>query len=221
MTSASTPPGTTAGCSSTSPPSTATPSAPCSTTPAARLPPPTPPRQVAIRSKPRPLPEKQAVLGFVERIENNRTVATDQPKDYPCTIEEDFEPTLLVPRPAAYLIPPGPAQDRAADLLLAHGIQFSRFEKPTTHAVTVERIDALTRSRRLFEGHNLVDITAVTPQPGDRECPVGTILVPTNQPLGNLAAYLLEPRSDDGLAAWDLLGAEVTPGRDFPIWKGR
>ncbi len=63
--------------------------------------------RVAIRSKARAFPGKVAVLGFVEREENGRKVATDQPKDYACEIEEDFVPDLEVARPFAYLIPPG------------------------------------------------------------------------------------------------------------------
>ena len=36
-----------------------------------------------------------------------------------------------------------------------------------------------------------------------RDFPAGTLVVRTAQPLGNLAAYLLEPESDDGLIVWN------------------
>ena len=39
----------------------------------------------------------------------------------------------------------------------------------------------------------------------EREIPAGTIRVDVAQPLGRLAFYLLEPRSDDGLVNWNVL----------------
>jgi len=175
--------------------------------------------RVAIRSKPRPLPTKFPILGFVERLENGRSVSTGEPRDYLCSVEEDFEPTLEVSRPTAYLIPA--EQARAVEVLQAHGINLVRLERPETWTVTIDRVDAITRSARVFEGHHLLDITATTPRAETRECPAGMILVPTTQPLGSLAVYLLEPRSDDGLATWNFFDAEVAPGRDFLILKVR
>ena len=39
----------------------------------------------------------------------------------------------------------------------------------------------------------------------DQNVPAGTIVVPVDQPLGRLIVLLLEPRSEDGLAAWNLM----------------
>jgi hypothetical protein len=49
--------------------------------------------------------------------------------------------------------------------------------------------------------------------------PAGTILVRTAQPLGTLAAYLLEPESDDGLTAWNFLDSYLERGKSYPIYK--
>ena len=177
-----------------------------------------PARRVAIRSKPRALPAPVAILGYVERPgPNGRPASTGEPKDYPCAVEGDFEPTVVVPRPSAYVVPPD--QPRVVDLLQAHGIRLERLDAPARRRVTVDRVDALARSPRAFEKHNLLDVTATTPRAEDRDLPAGTVLVPTAQPLGNLAAYLLEPRSDDGVAAWGLHDGDLAPGRDFPIGK--
>ncbi|MHB8095905.1 MAG: hypothetical protein ACYDH0_13315, partial [Candidatus Aminicenantales bacterium] len=48
--------------------------------------------------------------------------------------------------------------------------------------------------------------------------------VRTAQPLGSLAAYLLEPESDDGLFVWNFFDRDVVPqwGRGFdacPVHK--
>ena len=173
---------------------------------------------VAIRAKPRALPDKVAILGFVERREGNRSVSTGEPKDYPCAVEGDFEPTVTIPRPTAYLVPAN--LTRAVDLLQAHGVRMTRLEAPERRTVAIDRVAALTRSGRRFEGHNLVEITATTPRTEAREIPAGTWVVPTAQPLGTLAAYLLEPRSDDGLATWNFLDDQIGPDRDFPIMRG-
>lgn len=173
--------------------------------------------RVAIRSEPRALPGKVPILGFVERPENGRSVATSEPRDYLCSVEGDFQPTVEVNRPTAYLVPA--RFPRAVELLQAHGITVNRLEAAERRTVTIDRVDATTRSNRRFEGHDLVEITATTPRTETREVPAGTVVVPTTQSLGNLVVYLLEPRSDDGLATWNHFDAEAAPGRDFPIEK--
>nr|MDQ3082301.1 hypothetical protein [Gemmatimonadota bacterium] len=48
---------------------------------------------------------------------------------------------------------------------------------------------------------------------------VGSLIVRTSQPLGILAAYLLEPQSDDGLATWNYFDATARPGAEFPVLR--
>ena len=43
----------------------------------------------------------------------------------------------------------------------------------------------------------------------------------TAQPLGILAAYLLEPASEDGVVTWNLLDTELATGRAHPILRSR
>ncbi|HPX44748.1 MAG TPA: hypothetical protein PLN46_10535, partial [Bacteroidales bacterium] len=52
----------------------------------------------------------------------------------------------------------------------------------------------------------------------------GTIVVRTSQPLANLASYLLEPLSNDGLVTWNFFDKYLVPqwGRgynEFPVYK--
>ncbi len=178
---------------------------------------PRPDDRVAIRSRARPMPGKAKVLGFVERREDGREVATTEPKDYDCAVERDFVATVAVPRPFAYLIPPG--HDRAVDVLKAHGIRVETLGEPTRFAVEVERIDAVTRSRRPFEGHAIAEVVGFATRAETRTVPAGTLLVSTAQPLGSLAVYLLEARSDDGLATWNFFDDALGGGRDFPVLR--
>jgi hypothetical protein len=46
----------------------------------------------------------------------------------------------------------------------------------------------------------------------------GDYLVSVAQPLGRLAAYLLEPQSDDGLVTWDLYG-DISVGESLPVLR--
>ena len=179
------------------------------------------PRQVVIAARPRVLPEKVDVLGYVEHKSERRSVASDRPKTYLCAVEGGFEPIVTVPRPTSYLVPADLA--RVVDLLQAHGIELKRLETAERRDVTIDRVDQIQvtppQSSPRYAGDNPVAITATTARTETRTIPAGTWLVPTAQPLGSLAVYLLEPRSDDGVATWDLLGDKVAGGQDFPILK--
>ncbi len=170
---------------------------------------------VAIRSKARPFPGKTTVLGWVERREGNRNVATAEPKDYPCDIEEDFVPTVEATRPFAYLVPP--QYDKAIDVLKGHGIKVETLTSASELLVAVDEVGTFTRSRRVSEGHEPIDLTASMTKPDKRTIPAGTIVVRTAQPLGSLAVYLLEPRSDDGLLTWNFFDDALKPGNELPV----
>jgi hypothetical protein len=47
--------------------------------------------------------------------------------------------------------------------------------------------------------------------------PAGTAIVHTNQPLGTLAVYLLEPESEDGLLTWNFFDEWAKAGAVFPV----
>jgi len=54
--------------------------------------------------------------------------------------------------------------------------------------------------------------------------PAGTLVVRTAQPLANLAAYLLEPQSDDGLLTWNFWDRYLVPQwgtgyYPYPVYK--
>ena len=49
----------------------------------------------------------------------------------------------------------------------------------------------------------------------------GWYLVPTGQRLGLLAAWLLEPASEDGLATWNFLDRDLRRGQDHPVLRVR
>jgi len=130
------------------------------------------------------------------------------------TIYDRFEPALDVELPVAYAI--DPSRTEVLHALLAHGIVVERLRAPTMIDAAVFTVDSVTRSRRIFQGHYE---SRVWGRWGTvrRALPTGTVIVPTSQSLGVLAAYLLEPESDDGLVTWNFFDAELRRGAEFPV----
>ncbi|HJT15986.1 MAG TPA: hypothetical protein VJ853_01285, partial [Thermoanaerobaculia bacterium] len=58
------------------------------------------------------------------------------------------------------------------------------------------------RSEHAFQNHNELTLTGKW-KSRNATVPAGTYVVRTGQPLGRLAFYLLDPRSDDGLFEWN------------------
>ena len=128
----------------------------------------------------------------------------------------EFEATESVTRPFAYLIPATCSE--AIATLQRHGLDVQELREDIELDLEVYKIDALEKSPRRSEGHNMVELT-VSSRREARMVPAGTVMVRTAQPLGTLAVYLLEPRSEDGLAAWNFFDAELKPGGDFPVTR--
>ncbi len=170
--------------------------------------------QVAIRSKARAAKEPVTVLGYVETQENGRRKKTEETKDYTLQLMNEYEPSLSVTRPFAYLVPAAFAQ--AGEVLKRHGIDVQELREDIELDVEVYRLDKVDRSPRRFEGHQALGLTA-SPRRESKMIPAGTLMVRTAQPLGNLAVCLLEPASEDGLATWNFFDEGLKEGTDFPV----
>lgn len=172
---------------------------------------------VAIRSEPRAFPDETVAFGYVEeRREGRRTPI--EPKDYRVEVVQDFRPTATVPWPHAYVVPAGFAA--AIETLERHGVALERLAEETTLDVAAYRVESVERSARPFEGHPLVTIEVASPgRPEPRRIGAGAAVVRTAQPLGALAALLLEPGSADGLATWNFFDAGLEAGREFPVLR--
>ncbi len=113
-----------------------------------------------------------------------------------------FAPTRSVPVPRGYLL--DPSLERVAALARLHGIAVSRLDAPTPVSVVSCRLRGAERAPEPFQGHRTV-LLDVEPVERAVEAPAGAFVVPMDQPLADLAAYLLDPESDDGVVAWNLL----------------
>ena len=120
-------------------------------------------------------------------------------------VHDRFDPLRPRPLPLGWAL--SAADTAAVRLLQLHGVAVERVAAP--RAVHAERFsaDTVIVAERAFQGHRETRVegrwhpTAVVLAPG-------SWLVPAGQPLGVLAAYLLEPESDDGLVTWNV----VRPG---------
>lgn len=113
-----------------------------------------------------------------------------------------FRPTLSERVPAAYYVPA--SAGGVADLLAFHGVRTERLEQGVRRRVERFAVDSTALAPREFQGHWERELWGHWVE-GDVDLEAGTLIVPMDQPLARLAFHLLEPRSPDGAAAWNLL----------------
>src|SRR5437867_1078035 len=169
-----------------------------------------PPDRIAVRYALEAFPEPVEILTREPRLPEGRPVAVRIPHF------ARFRGTVVVERPWAYAIP-----ESLVRRLEGHGLTVERLEEGREAAVESARIEgqASEPSRKILEASS----------PGEKELlaefrrearrlPAGTWLVRTEQPLGTVAVYLCEARSDDGAVGCGMI-PEPAPGSEFPILR--
>ncbi len=116
-------------------------------------------------------------------------------------------PVETVTLPKAWWI--APAQHAVIDRLRLHGIALETIDRPRTLSLDRVRVTDIA-PRPAQDGR--VPVSATTEHYATRETlPAGWVRVPADQPLGLLAAALLEPEAPDSFLAWgffpELLGS--------------
>lgn len=111
-------------------------------------------------------------------------------------------PTLTLKRPTAYWVPSYRADIIAR--LKTHGVQVETLSAPRTVAVDMLRLVDPKVSARTNEGHVPITVSEVRPEAKDWTFPVGSVRVPTDQPMGDVAILLLEPQSSESFFAWGM-----------------
>jgi len=153
-----------------------------------------------------PLPGKVTVRGYEVEVTPREgspfpeLKRTDRKKTYVMPYFADFVPKRSVRLPYAYLIPV--FDDEILHKLLRHGLAVEKMTEAATLEVEAYRLKEVKGAARLYQGHRINTVKGEYAVE-KREFPSGTLVVRMAQPLGNLAAYLLEPESDDGLLVWN------------------
>ena len=191
----------------------------------------------SVRSRFHKAGELRILMGEVEEHRHPYTgqlmlLRKDVVKPEMMTDFSTFESAMDETAPSAYYIPAtliaGNAAQNArltgslADKLAAHGIKVTRLTAATTVKAEQFAISGNKQAERPFQEHRMRTLDGEWTPAADMTLDAGTIVVPVAQPLGRLAFYLLEPRSDDGWVTWNvldaLLGDAVTT---YPIVRVR
>jgi len=181
----------------------------------------------AIEYKVRPSPDKVTIRTYEAELINNDVNGwknyrrTERQKDVTVPYYIDYYATKNVRFPFAYLLT---TRDPAlTDLMKIHGIKMEKLSVDSKIEVQQFEISDLKGATRLNQGHYTNTISGKYSN-GQVDFPAGTIVIRTAQPLGNLAAYLLEPQSNDGLVVWNFFDRYLVPQwgvgyNPFPVYK--
>lgn len=187
---------------------------------------PASPDSFAVEYDVRPAPEKVLVKTYEAELvsetdgwKNYRK--TDRRKDVTVPYYIDYFAKRSVTLPYAYMLTvPDPV---IIDLLKAHGVVVERLAEGIKTEAESFRINGLKPSDRLNQGHYTNTISG-KPEMKQTDFPAGTCVIRTAQPLANVAAYLLEPQSNDGLVVWNYFDKYLVPQwgsgfNEFPVYK--
>ncbi|MBD3179021.1 MAG: hypothetical protein GF417_05160 [Candidatus Latescibacteria bacterium] len=158
-----------------------------------------------IETEVRPLKDKVLIRGYEMEVvsrENGwpRVRKKEKEVDYNLPYLADFVPSRTVRFPYAYLMEQ-PDPD-VIDVILSHGIVLERLSEPAELEVEIFRTSEINNADYLYQGHYLTSLEGEY-EKVKKEFPAGSLYITTAQPLGSLAAQLLEPESCDGLVTWN------------------
>ena len=180
------------------------------------------PDSVALRSALGPPTHMDVIAEITERAGEGsggfaRRRQTGVFKTIRMPVFDRFQATRKEAIPAAYLL--GPQHSDVAALLRGQGIEVRRLKTAWEGASETFQIDSLV-VEPLFEGHRTIRLEGKW-NPATSSVPAGWFLVVTDQPLGLLAAYLLEPASEDGLVTWNVFDRNLRARGVAPVTRVR
>jgi hypothetical protein len=133
-----------------------------------------------------------------------------------------FDATVTTKLPRGYYLPK--SMKHIVNHLKKQGIKVTELKRRKRVKGEAFMIDELKNSKRKFEGHFMARVTGKYIQK-TKIFKKGDYWVDMAQPLTNLAFYMLEPQSDDGLVTWNFfddylkkLGVE-NKSVEYPVFK--
>ncbi len=109
-----------------------------------------------------------------------------------------------------------------SDRLEAHGIKFTVTTRELPFTGERYRIASNTQVDREFQGTHKARTLTGQWEAAEQTLPVGSLIIPMDQPLARLAFILMDPRSDDGFMYWNILDAVLgmTPSpTHYPVLR--
>ncbi|MBN2238127.1 MAG: M14 family metallopeptidase [Bacteroidales bacterium] len=181
---------------------------------------------LAIKYQGQPTPKPETIMTYeveVIKDENGRTryQKTDKQVDVTVPYIADYFATEQISIPYAYIL--NIADKKLIETIMLHGIELNQLSKDTELQVERYQIKKLTPDSRINQGHYLNNIEGDYVQE-TRVFKEGTYYIKSGQKLGKLAAYLLEPETDDGLLKWNYFDRYLVPqwGNTFfpyPVYR--
>ncbi len=177
------------------------------------------PDSVAVRSGFAP-PRMDTVIAELTRVGDGngpfaRRQRTGEMKKVFMPVVDRFVATRREAIPAAYVLD---AQwSDVVMVLRRQGVVVERLLAPWSGSSMRFRVDSAVVATRPFEGHRALRVEGQWGVPVADSLPVGTYLVPTDQRLGMLAAFLLEPASEDGYTTWNYFDRAVRARGSHPV----
>lgn len=134
-------------------------------------------------------------------------------------VYDRFEPTLMVRHADAYVVP---NDTTITNLLRLHGLTVEPFTAAeASQPMSYFTVDSVISAPRAFQGHHETRVTGQWSAPAAAQAASGNlnayVVVSATGRFGPLAAYLLEPESDDGLVDWNFLDRYIKAGSQFPV----
>jgi hypothetical protein len=116
-------------------------------------------------------------------------------------VYDRFTATMTTPAAWGYALPP--LDTTGVRLLAVHGITMERTHSACAVSAETFATDSVIVSPNSFQNRRNVRVEGRW-QRTDTQLDTGTYVVRLAQPRGVLATYMIDPRSDDGLVAWNI-----------------
>lgn len=162
--------------------------------------------QISLSAAPQAFEEKFTLKGFKD----------GEPFDYECDFVSNYTSQQATQLPYAWVIPND--HPRVIDRLLRHGIKISVTSEAAELKVERDVVLNIKRSTTEFQKHKNVRIETER-KLVSKSIPSGSYIVASAQPLGRLAAYLLEAESDDGLTMWNFFDDSIKKDAAYPVLR--
>jgi hypothetical protein len=170
----------------------------------------TPPKRIAVRYR------LEAYDAPVEILTREPRALDGLPSSVTIPHFAKFVGAEIVERPWAYAVPAAVAQH-----LRQHGLAVQQLDQDCGATIEVARIEGVVGegSRKILEATASGERELLAEYRREsRRLNAGTYLVETEQPLGAIAVYLCEARSDDGIVACGVV-PEPGTGGEFPVLR--
>ncbi len=167
-----------------------------------------------------PLPDGECdILAWDLASQIERRLPGREPRVWRVPHHRRFVPAKTVPRPFGYVVRRD--HEAAVRKLQDHNLRVERLEAPATMPALTYRVTAVRRTESPDVGsaareESVLSVRSETVFAG---LEAGDALVRTDQPLGTLACYLLEPESDDGLARWGYFDRGLAEAHVYPVLR--